>query len=104
LKESARQLENQMGTRPSTFCYPHGRHDDRTARATAQAGYSNAVTTELKYLGSNHDPLRLPRLDAYYFRDSGAIEGWGTARFRRYLRLRGIGRSIRSFFTRGGVG
>jgi hypothetical protein len=45
--------------------------------------------------------VRLPRLDAWYFRDEGQLEQWGTPAFRRRLWLRAQGRRVRRLISPG---
>jgi hypothetical protein len=41
-------------------------------------------------------PHLLPRMDMYYFRQPGRLEGWGTPRFRRRLSVRHLFRRLRA--------
>lgn len=91
---SAAEIERHTGFRPRSFCYPYGDLDARAARAAA-AHYACACTTELRDLPATPDPARLPRLDAYYLREAGRLEAWGTAAFRRRLGLRRVLRAAR---------
>jgi len=94
LEVSAATIEERTGRRPATFAYPYGLYDDRTA-AHVRSTYELACTTELRALGTADDPLRLPRLDAYYFRRPGALERWGSGRFRSTLKIRHAARLLR---------
>jgi peptidoglycan/xylan/chitin deacetylase (PgdA/CDA1 family) len=98
LEDAAETLRDRTGRRPATFAYPYGLCDDRTAERVREA-YELACTTELRVLGTTEDRCRLPRLDAYYFRRPGALESWGSSRFRWSLRLRGAARGIRQRVT-----
>ena len=42
------------------------------------------------------EALALPRLDAYYWRDSAGLPGWGSGAFRGRLWLRGRARGLRA--------
>ena len=81
------------------MAYPYGDVDGAVSDA-AGALYEVGVTTRLAPLSRTDPPLRLPRLDAFYFRDSG-YAGWGTARFERYLAFRRGLRRMRRVLTRG---
>lgn len=87
LEESAEQLTRRVGVRAAGLAYPYGAHDQRIVNAAARV-YRHACTTELRFLEQSDDPLRLPRIDAYYLRAEGALESWGTQRLRLYLRAR----------------
>ena len=57
-------LEEKLGTRPQTFAYPYGRHDDAVVEAVRAASLSVAFTT---VRGPNDlrraDPFRLRRIN-----------------------------------------
>jgi peptidoglycan-N-acetylglucosamine deacetylase len=60
LGESKRRLEDHCGEEISSFCYPCGYHDRRTARAVEGAGYSLGRTTLAFHTsGVVQDPFRL---------------------------------------------
>jgi peptidoglycan/xylan/chitin deacetylase (PgdA/CDA1 family) len=94
LAGSADDLERELGRRPTDFCYPYGAHDDRVVEA-ARRVYARAWTTELRALAPGDDALRLPRLDATYFRAPGRLERWGSPAFRSHLWARGAARRLR---------
>jgi peptidoglycan/xylan/chitin deacetylase (PgdA/CDA1 family) len=61
IKDSKARLE-ALARRPITaFAYPYGAVDDATAESVRAAGFEIAVTTAPKPLGTEADPLRLPR-------------------------------------------
>jgi peptidoglycan/xylan/chitin deacetylase (PgdA/CDA1 family) len=100
LAGSAEDLARELGTRPASFCYPYGDHD-RRVEGVARKLYARACTTELRALAAGDDPLRLPRLDAYYLRDPGRLEDWGSRAFRARIWLRGVARDLRGALSRG---
>ena len=61
----------------------------------ARREFRAACTTALAR-ARNDDALLLPRVDAYYVRDSAAFERAVTGRLDAYLALRRLGRSVRS--------
>jgi peptidoglycan/xylan/chitin deacetylase (PgdA/CDA1 family) len=91
---SADDLEARTGIRPTAFCYPYGRVDDRVATAVADR-YRYACTTELRPLSTGDRRERLPRLDAFYLRAPGRLEAWGARRFRWHLQARALVRRVR---------
>lgn len=98
---SADRIESETGTRPRTFAYPYGLFDDTVSDA-ARRVYRFACTTELRTLRpGREDPVRLPRLDAFYLQRAGLLESWGSLRFRGYVRLRAVARAGRGLL-RGG--
>lgn len=90
-------IASKLGVRSRHLAYPYGAvNDDVAARAAARHGWAH--TTSFRALAPGDDPLRLPRLDMYYFREPGALERWGTTRFA--ARVAGIRarRAIRAVF------
>ncbi len=61
-----RELEENVGTSVSTFCYPFGSYNERTPELLRQAGFAGACTTRsgLAHLGLN--PFLLPRVKIAY--------------------------------------
>jgi peptidoglycan/xylan/chitin deacetylase (PgdA/CDA1 family) len=94
LEGSAAELERRLGHRPRTLCYPYGDYDDRVVRLAAET-YALSVTTDLRVLGASEHPHRLPRLDAFYYRENRLLEAFGTGAFRRHLWLRASARRLR---------
>jgi peptidoglycan/xylan/chitin deacetylase (PgdA/CDA1 family) len=90
----AAEIEARTGRAPRSFAYPYGAWDDRVAAVVGRS-FALACTTVMRPLAPGSDPLRLPRLDAYYFRDNRRLEGWGSAGFRRYVALRAAVRRVR---------
>jgi len=93
LQDSHRELEDRLGTRVEHFAYPYGAHDDDCVEA-ARTAYRSAVTTRMAYASPEADPLRLPRLDAYYLR-SRAHRALFDRRSRAYLAARAMLRRVR---------
>ncbi len=91
---SAERIEEEVGTRPRGLAYPYGAVDDRTVAAATQV-YDWACTTELRLLEPTEPRCLLPRLDMYYFRDSGRLEQWGSGLFRKRIWLRANARRLR---------
>lgn len=75
-------LRARLGVTSAHLAYPYGDINGEVAGRTG-AYYRWAHTTEFQVLGTGDDPLRLPRLDMYYFQRAGTIEQWGTPTFRR---------------------
>jgi peptidoglycan/xylan/chitin deacetylase (PgdA/CDA1 family) len=96
-------IARQLGAAPRAFAYPYGKANG-VAIAAARSAYERACGTELRLMSSTDDPFLLPRLDAYYFRERGRLESWGTLSFRRWLWLRAQGRRVRGMAARVGVG
>lgn len=96
LSESKHALEGRLGLEITSFCYPNGDSDLRTAKAVAGSGYRRAVTTSWGANGRNADRYRLSRFDMdaercrysdgdvspalVAFRMSGLYPGLGPAR------------------------
>ena len=91
------EIARRTGREPEAIAYPYG-GTDRTVRAAAARLYRVGCTTRLACV-NREDPLLLPRLDAWYFRQSGRLEAWGTASFRRYLWVRAGARRVRQLLA-----
>lgn len=96
-------IRQATGQRPDSIAYPFGDVDAAVA-GRAAALYRLGVTTELRALAGQEDPLRLPRLDMYYLRDPGRLEAWGSAAFRGRLWLRAHARRLRQTLDLAGGG
>jgi peptidoglycan/xylan/chitin deacetylase (PgdA/CDA1 family) len=99
IEGSAEDLARRTGVRPTAFCYPYGRLDERIASAVGKV-YQHACTTELRVLGQAPQALRLPRLDAHYYRSAARLRAWGSGGFRRRLWLRATARRLRGALER----
>ena len=95
---SVEDIASRTGARPESFAYPFGGVTPDVESAAAPV-VSQAVTTELRGLHGHEHLLRLPRLDAFYLRDAGRIEQWGSPAWQRRLALRGVLRRARSLVT-----
>lgn len=95
LTSAAEEIARRTGGRVNGFAYPYGDVDARVAARTA-AHFDWACTTEFAALGGSGRPERLPRLDAWYFRDARRLTDWGSARFRAGIWLRRQARRVRS--------
>ena len=96
------RIASETGSTPSSFAYPFGAYDERVTNAV-RAAHSIACTTDFRFMRRSEDPARLPRLDAYYFRRAGILEGWGTGKFERYVWMRANGRRLRRALELTGV-
>lgn len=81
---AADEMERRLGERPRGFAYPYGAVDARVADVTARC-HAWACTTNFRSLGVHESLHRLPRLDAWYFRQPHRLERWGTTGFRARL-------------------
>lgn len=94
IARSVDEIERRTGRRPRGFAYPYGSVGPDADAAVTRLGLWG-VTTDLRALGARESLSTLPRVDMYYFRSQAGLEGWGTARFRYYLRARAGARHVR---------
>jgi peptidoglycan/xylan/chitin deacetylase (PgdA/CDA1 family) len=94
LGQAAEELERRLGARPDALAYPYGAVNEQVAGAAAR-WYRTACTTELRSLGPRDTRLRLPRIDAWYLRDSATLESFGSRRFLAWLWARRQARRLR---------
>jgi peptidoglycan/xylan/chitin deacetylase (PgdA/CDA1 family) len=76
IENSARQLEEIFGQRPTTFAYPYGDFDDESVDLVRKSGYAVACTCREDLVWEGNDPKLLPRI---------AIGNWSESVFRRTL-------------------
>jgi peptidoglycan/xylan/chitin deacetylase (PgdA/CDA1 family) len=88
------RIATELGVQATSFAYPYGLVNETVARV-ARKVFARSCTTEFRPLAPVEDAALIPRLDAWYFRDAGQIERWGTQWFRRRLWLRARGREVR---------
>lgn len=62
LEDSQRLLSELVGSPVLTLAYPAGRYNEKVIKATEEAGYLAAVTTEYGSASINQNPLRLKRV------------------------------------------
>jgi peptidoglycan/xylan/chitin deacetylase (PgdA/CDA1 family) len=91
-------IGKRLGVRVDHFAYPYGDVDERIA-AAARARVQSGLTTRFAALTRQDDPMWIPRLDMYYLREPGALESWGTPRFRRLLWSVRLRRQLREVIT-----
>jgi peptidoglycan/xylan/chitin deacetylase (PgdA/CDA1 family) len=96
---SRARLSHELGIDARTFAYAYGRVTD-AARDVVAREFHFGCTTRLATLRAGDDAALLPRLDSYYLRVPGALEAWGTARFRWRVGLLAGARSVRGTLTR----
>lgn len=63
IAESRRVLQTRINQPIKSFCYPNGNCDERTAQASASAGYQLAVTTTWGHNDRSADCFQLRRYD-----------------------------------------
>lgn len=61
LRAGRNELARASGQPLTAIAYPHGRADERVARAAAEAGYSTGFVGSNRALSPDDDPLLLPR-------------------------------------------
>jgi peptidoglycan/xylan/chitin deacetylase (PgdA/CDA1 family) len=96
---SRARLAAELGIEARTFAYAYGRVT-AAARDVVAREFRYGCTTRLATLRAGDDAALLPRLDSYYLRAPGALEAWGTARFRWRVGLLAGARSVRGTLTR----
>jgi len=64
--QSRDRIQNAIGRKVETFCYPNGDYDLRTRLEVARAGYQLAVTTDTGLNNELNDPLALRRIHGEY--------------------------------------
>lgn len=94
LAGSADDIRTALGERPETFAYPYGDVDSRVARAAANT-FPIACATSFQQVSRATRRERVPRLDAWYFKDAAPLRRWGTPAWRRSIAMRHALRTVR---------
>jgi peptidoglycan/xylan/chitin deacetylase (PgdA/CDA1 family) len=100
LRQAQSQLQQRLGQRVQTLAYPYGSYNPRV-RAAAARLYRAAVTVDMRLARQNDDPLALPRLDVFYWRNPAVFRLFGTNLGHAYLAARSLGRRCRALLSRG---
>lgn len=103
LRGAAETILAETGRGPEEFAYPFGDVNPAVAAAVRQV-YALGCTTELRWVRPAEDRVLLPRLDMYYLRAPGALEGWGTRSFAGGIWVRGQARRIKAMMAGAGGG
>lgn len=72
LAGSRRKIEDRIGRPITQLAYPYG-DLPKDLELVEMAGFSQAVSTELRYARRRGHPLLLPRLDTYYAQSSWSL-------------------------------
>jgi peptidoglycan/xylan/chitin deacetylase (PgdA/CDA1 family) len=88
-------MERRLGERPQGFAYPFGAVNSRVAGVVARC-YRWACTTEFRPMSAGESLTLLPRLDAWYFRETDRFANWGSPSFRVWVWYRRQGRRART--------
>jgi len=95
LEGAIEEIFTHIGRKPQSFAYPYGTIDNRVSEAVARR-YTIGCTTELRVLKNTDPRACLPRLDAWYLRQPGRLQAWGSLRFNGYLGIRRLARQLRA--------
>lgn len=66
IAQSREQLQQLIGDRVDSFCYPYGDYNPRVAQMVREAGYQVACTVRKGWVSPYSDPLTLPRVPVAY--------------------------------------
>jgi peptidoglycan/xylan/chitin deacetylase (PgdA/CDA1 family) len=90
-------ITSVLGRRPRYFAYPYGFNDTRV-RSFTRKRYVGCVTADLRILRQTEDPVALPRLETYYFRNDIFFRNLQSPATLAYIALRRVFRQCRSAF------
>jgi peptidoglycan/xylan/chitin deacetylase (PgdA/CDA1 family) len=91
-------IEDKLGDAVTTFAYPFGYYDKRSAEMVSEH-YDYAVTTELRYAKMTDEHNLLPRLETYYLRPKVCQSLMGSEYLPAYMAMRALPRALRQRFT-----
>ncbi|MDX2208163.1 MAG: polysaccharide deacetylase family protein [Gemmatimonadales bacterium] len=95
---SAEDIGKALGERPRAFAYPYGAFNPMLAEVVTEA-FEIGCTTEFQPLHHGTASALIPRLDAWYFRDTARLECWGSRSFARWVAVRHALRRLRRIMT-----
>ena len=95
---SADEIRRKLGLVAREIAYPYGDVSAAVVSATRRH-FVRGYTTQLRGLTRGEDPFRIPRLDMFYLRAPGRLEGWGSARFGQRLWFRAQARRLRQVLS-----
>lgn len=96
LDESRREIESRLGRPVRSFAYPYGSCSTEVCAITARH-FNLAVGTSLEFLRANADPMNLPRLDMFYFRNRPSLASLFSPLTQAWLGARNVARKARSY-------
>lgn len=88
--DSRRLLEEETGSRVTSFAYPYGALPGRAGASLVSTTYDAACTTVLRRVASGSERHALPRIDAHYVRNPDVLRRVLDGRLGSYLRGRGV--------------
>lgn len=83
MEGSVREIEERLGSRPTSFAYPYGDYSSRVVETVREQGFQAAVTTSPSVEVDLDRPLRLPRLPVLEWHSLGDVKR--LAEDRNYL-------------------
>lgn len=86
-RDAKRLLEEAVGVRVTSFCYPNGSIDARVAAAVRAAGFDHAVSTRTGRASTTDDLFALPRISIRSRRVAGIDGSCSERLFRAELAL-----------------
>ena len=98
IRQGGHEIKQRLGVPLAGFAYPYGAVDS-TVEGVVARSHQWACTTELRSLGDEAGPCRLPRIDMWYLREPVRRTGWGSATFRTWLWARRQGRRLKALAT-----
>ncbi len=93
------EQQQRLGLAVTAFSYPYGASNAALRRVVSRH-FLRAYGARLGYVGPKSDRYALPRLDAYYLRDSRRLRLAVEGRQRIYLAARQVLRDVREAFGR----
>ena len=96
ITDSKAAIEDALGKEAATFAYPFGRHN-ASIREIAASNFDASCSVALGKMSPQSDFSSLERIDAYYLKNQRLFEMLPSATFDRYMSVRQIMRSAKSF-------
>ncbi|MFT7619746.1 MAG: peptidoglycan/xylan/chitin deacetylase (PgdA/CDA1 family) [Planctomycetota bacterium] len=94
IAESLDLIEKRTGQRPTSLAYPFGSYDQEVSKIANQH-VKSACTTEFSLVTDQTMPMEIPRIDAWYFSQTGLLESFGSSQFANFVKRRRFLRKVK---------
>jgi peptidoglycan/xylan/chitin deacetylase (PgdA/CDA1 family) len=96
--ECREEIEHRLARPVRSLAYPYGSVSTGVC-STAARHFELAVGTSLKFVSPGANPMKLPRIDMFYFRDQVSLDRLFSPLIRVYMGIRNAAREFRGYVS-----